>query len=182
MKWNKILIFSFLAVFFWACGATQKIVEPNTELETMIMEKSFEIQARTAQPQPTQAMTQIANSGLIQQGNSINRIDLGGTGYYLKVKGDSVSANLPFWGERRMGGGYNTRNSGINFDGLAKNFETIKNEENASYIVKFSVSDKTEIFNVTANISNNTSSLITIWSSHRNQIRYSGNTRALEEE
>ena len=177
MKIFRIVLLAGLTAAIIACGASQKRMEPNAKLDKLMEQKAFSIAIRSAEPLVTQALSQIANSGMLPPGNSISRIDVTGSGYYIKVQGDSVSANLPYFGERQMGGGYNS-NAGIEFDGMAKNLEIIKDETKQSYTVKFSIDSSAEDFFVNVAVGNNLTSTTAIRSSHRNRIRYSGTVKA----
>ncbi|MFK7813878.1 MAG: DUF4251 domain-containing protein [Maribacter sp.] len=173
MKTVKIILLTSLAAILFGCGASQKIKEPNAELDQLMTQQTFEIKIRTAEPLVTQALAQVANSGMLPPGNTISRIDVNGSGFFIKVEGDSVSANLPYYGEQQMGGGYNA-NTGIKFDGLSKNMQIVKDETKQGYLVKFSIDSSAEVFGVTVAVNNNLSSSTSINSSHRNRIRYTG--------
>ncbi len=170
---RKTLIIIASIALFYGCSSTGKTHVTNTALDDLMQKKTVEMAIRTAEPMVTQAMAQIANSGLLQPGNNISRIDLSGQGYFIKIVGDSVSANLPYYGERQMGGGYNA-NTGIVFEGITDDLEITKNDKNASYSIQFSTSDTSETFNVTTVIGTQWNSSTDIQSSHRTRIRYSG--------
>ena len=173
MQSRKILFLILVVILGIGCKSGQKTTVTNTALDDMMQKKSVEITIRTAEPMVTQALSQIANSGLLQPGNNISRIDLSGQGYFIKIAGDSVTANLPYYGERQMGGGYNA-NTGIVFKGVTRNLEITKNDKNASYSIQFSTSDTSESFNVTTVIGTQWNTSTDIQSSHRNRIRYLG--------
>lgn len=176
---SSILLVGLTAAIF-GCGASKELKEPNAKLDQMIDQKAFEIKIRTAEPLVTQALNQIANSGMLPPGNNISRIDVTGSGYFIKVQGDSVSASLPYFGEQQMGGGYNS-DTGIKFDGLSKNLEIVKDETKQSYTVKFSIGSSSEVFGVLTVLNNNLTSATNITSSHRNRIRYSGDVIGLSQ-
>ena len=178
MKMLRNSLLLVLAAVIFGCGASQKVKEPNAELDRMMEQKAFEISIRSAEPQLTQAMGQIANSGIMQPGNTIGRIDVAGSGYFIKIDGDSVSADLPYYGERQMGGGYNS-DSGIKFDGIGKNLEITKDDLKQSYTLGFSIASNSENYIVRIEVGNNMTSTSNIRSSHRNRIRYSGDVEAL---
>src|SRR5690606_39971153 len=96
----------------------------------------FRIVNQCALPTMSSSMMKLSSSGILGPGNSGQRIDLSGNGNFLEVKGDSVKANLPFFGERQMGGGYNSEGAGIQFDQVAKNmnfhYDEARSEEHTS--------------------------------------------------
>ncbi len=176
MKLFKLLSLSVFTLLLLGCGATNKVKEPNAALDDMMNQRAFRISVVSAEPMVTQALSQVANSGLIPPGNSMSRIDVTGSGYFIKVHGDSVSAQLPYFGERQMGGGYGS-DTGINFDGLTKNLEITKDETKQSYLIRFSIDSSAEVYFVSTTIGNNATSTTAITSSQRNRIRYSGKVK-----
>ncbi|MFH6603909.1 DUF4251 domain-containing protein [Maribacter algicola] len=176
-KTTLLIISMFLLA---ACGASRTVSESNPKLDSMIQNLGFKIEMNSMQPLPTRALNQIANSGLIQPGNTINRIDLTSANHFVRMQRDSVSSNLPYFGERQMGGGYNNK-TGIEFDGVPREIEVTKNERDNSYDVNFTINESSETFFVRLKLFPNLSVWADIWSSHRNRIRYSGNVVALED-
>lgn len=174
-----ILVFGGLLT---GCGTVPKTYEANPMLDELMAQKEFQIAIRSALPMTTQAWNQIANSGLLQPGNNASRIDLSREGYFIKVAGDSVSANIPYYGERQMGGGYNS-NSGIEFDGIAEDLEIIKDEEKQGYQLSFNVdsANVSETFFVSSTVFSNGRSIVFVRSSHRNRIQYSGTVTPIKE-
>jgi len=169
---KTFLILGSITLFF-GCSSTGKIPVNNDALDDRMSERMITISISAVEPMMTQAMSQIAASGLLQPGNNISRIDVAGQGYFIKIKGDSVSARLPYYGERQMGGGYNA-DAGIVFEGLTKNLEINKSAKNNSYTIAFSIRDASEQFKVTTLIGTSWNTSTAIQSSNRNRIRYLG--------
>ena len=181
LKRNMIPMMIFM-VLIAGCGASQKTYEANSMLDELMTQKEFKIAIRSAQPMNTQAWNQIANSGLLQPGNNASRIDLSGEGYFIKIVGDSVSANIPYYGERQMGGGYNS-NSGIQFNAIAEDLEIVKDEEKHGYQISFNVdsADVSETFFVNTTVGTGLGSIVYIRSSHRNRIQYAGTVTSIQD-
>ncbi|WP_175416203.1 DUF4251 domain-containing protein [Aggregatimonas sangjinii] len=154
----------------------------NADLDTMVQKERFEFNARTARPMVTNAISQIAQSGLLAPGNSVGRIDLGGTANFLKIAGDSVSANLAYYGERQLGGGAYGNNTGIVFEGVPQDMEITKDEKKERYNINFSIKEDMEWYNVYVQINPNLSGTVDVVSSHRTRIGYTGTVNALQEE
>lgn len=179
IKRTAILIYS-LFVLLLGCTTSKKAVESHAAIPTLMAQRNFEMQIRSAEPQVTQAMAQIANSGFLPPGNTIGRIDVTGQGFFIRVKGDSVSANLPYFGERQMGGGFGD-NPGITFNTVPEKLEITKDEGKKRYQIKFTANTTMESLGIYAEVSENGSGTASIRSSHRNRIRYSGRVVALKE-
>lgn len=168
-------------VLLSSCSAPKKVLDENGNLSSVMAEKQFEIEINAVEPMLTQAMGQVLTSGLMMPGNSVGRIDLQGAGYYIRVKGDSVAANLPYYGERQMGGGYND-DPGIQFNSVPKELKIEEIPDKNTYRVTFTVAETTETFQVNGTISKNESASFNIQSSHRNRIRYTGTLNRLAKE
>jgi len=156
-----------------ACSASRQVSESNSALDAMMENLDFKIEMNSMQPQVTQALSQIANSGLMPPGNTVSRIDLTGAGHFIAIMGDSIKSDLPYYGERQMGGGYNS-DTGIKFDGTPDEFEITKKETDNSYQLDFSIDNASETYFVNTKIFPNLSSITDIRSSHRNRVRFTG--------
>lgn len=159
-----------------SCAASSKATpEQKAALDKMVSEKQMEIRALWAQPMASQGLTSIANAGLLPPGSTASRIDVSSSGGYLRIVGDSVMADLPYYGERRMGGGYNTRDVGVKFNGVPEEFSSEYITKSEGYTIKFNINNGTEVFQVVAQLFPNQNALLTIASSHRTNIWYQGN-------
>ncbi len=181
MRISRILFIVWVSVLTFGCGTNQKLLGSNATLDTMLEQEAFRIEVTAVEPMITNALAQIANSGLMRPGNTMSRIDVTSEGYFLKIDRRNVSVNLPYFGERQMGGGYGS-DAGIKFDGTARDFQIIKDERNKSYEISFRANDSTESYVFTIDIQNNLSSTTRVRSSHRNWIRYQGKAKELETE
>lgn len=179
-----ILVF-LIGMVLANCGSSSKTISSDgnsADLEQLISSKSFEIQMDWATPMASASLNSIANAGLLNQGNNASRISLIGNANFLKVKGDTVSAFLPYYGERQMGGGYNNDGSGIKFEGVPRNYKVSKNDKHNRHEIHFDINEKSESFNVVVTLFPNMSSSVNISSSQRSPIGYQGKVKALSEE
>jgi len=94
---------------------------------------------------------------------------------FLKFKNDSVTADLPFFGERYTGTGYGSgANGGIEFSGKAENL-TIESDDHKKKIeINFSISNKQERFDVVVHVFSNHTTTVDVNSSQRSYISYRG--------
>lgn len=180
MRLKGILGVVVLSIALIGCSASKKVLLTNPVLDTLMAQKKMRFKVTSANPVVTNALSQIAQSGLIPPGSSINRINLAGAGNFLKIYGDSVSANLSYYGERQIGGGYNN-NTGIKFNGVPDTFEIVKDDTKKSYRIKFNIREQTESFNVYVQINRGLAGTIAITSSHRTGITYTGIAEELPE-
>ncbi|WP_421809455.1 DUF4251 domain-containing protein [Flagellimonas sp.] len=176
---KTVIKYMFVVLILGAVGCASnpgsKVSAAELEaLNNAISQKSIDITARWARPMPDQALTSIANAGLISPGSSINRIDITGSGSYLRVIQDSVMADLSYFGQRQIGGTYNPRKGGIHFKGLAKDFTVEPTKKGDGYTIQFSVNEGVENYQVTAHVFPSQISNISVVSSHRGPIWYDG--------
>ena len=178
---NTSFFIIIIVLFLTGCGSSAKIAEESTQsrqLDGWVAEKSFEITSDWAIPLMTNSLNRISNSGLLPPGSSANRISLNGNSNYLKFQYGEVAANLPFYGERQAGGGYNGRDGGITFEGTPENFSESKDEKTLRHTIRFKISNKTESFDVTLTLYPNLNSEIQINSTQRFPMRYTGRVKA----
>lgn len=182
MKTHNIL-FILMSFLLLSCASTNTATEAEiTRLRALIEKKSFEIENEWAEPQVTNAMAQISNAGMLPTGSSVGSINLIGNSNYFRMKGDSVMASLPYYGERQFGGNYGSRDAGIEFEGVPKKI-SINKAKQQSYKINFSINDKnntSERYDVIVQIYPSLSSTIQVISSQKNSIRYRG--RVLKKE
>jgi len=180
---NNTILFSILIVFI-SCGTSKKIVEPSANsraVDELVANEQFLFEAEWARPLATNAMNSVMQSGVMLPGNSATQINIMGSGYFFKMEGDSVSANLPYYGERQMGGGYGS-NSGIVFKGTPKNLKVVKDNSKQKYDITFNISEEVESYRCRLELFPNKSGSLLISSSQRFTIRYDGKVAALETE
>lgn len=176
------LFFAFLLVA--GCGTSKKIVEPSSmsrAVDKMVTNQQFIFKAEWARPMATQAMNSIMTSGLMPPGNSVSQINIMGSGYFFTMEGDSVSANLPYFGERQMGGGYGS-DSGIKFQGVPRDLKIEKDEEKLRHSITFNISKQTETYRCRLDLTRNQTGTLLINSSQRFTIRYEGKVSELDSE
>ncbi len=182
MRFKRVSMVVVLSILFLGCSASQKALKANQSLDTMIEQKAFKIEVRAAEPQVTTALAQIGTSGLMRPGNTISRIDVTGEGYFIKLDGEKATANLPYYGERQMGGGYGS-DTGITFDNeSARDLTIVKDATKHSYVVSFSVDNSSESYFFTIDLGASLHSTVRVRSSHRNRIRFTGNVIELADD
>ncbi len=184
-KYKKIIVWGTILGLL-GCGTTHKGTMANQEekqaLETLMASGEFEINPQWARPLATSSLNAIANSGLLAQGSTTTQINLTGYAAYFRVIGDSVSAYLPYYGERHMVTGYGTSNSAIQFAGVAEDFELVAATDKQGYRLNFSLANGTESYSIAAKILPGMYSTINVNSSHRLAISYTGEVAAYSKE
>lgn len=154
---------------------TQAQAKKAKAVEKTLNHNDFEIHFDKAFPQGTIAFQQAYYSlHLLSPGSSANAIDLSGITSYIKVKGDTISGKLPFYGERYFGGGYGA-NANIRFNAVPKSFHR-KTKEKLTEI-KFTIADKKhaiESYQVFLKIFRHGRAYLSLTSTQRSTISYSG--------
>ena len=174
---SKLFFVLALTIAITSCNSSKKVINAENEinaLHELVKTKALTITAQWANPMATQSMNAIANAGLLPPGSATNRIDLMGTNSFLEIKGDSVEAHLPYYGERQIAGTYNANDVGIKFKGLPRDFEIEFNEKRKAYEMAFSINDDDEAYDINAVIFPNNKVTLYINSSQRLTINYQG--------
>jgi hypothetical protein len=172
----------FAVSFLTSCKST---VAPLTaaewaELDKLVEDRNFSMEARWAEPTPDNSLNQMANAGLLPPGSSPSRINLEGNANYFRMKGDSVAVQLPFWGERQVIQAYGSA-EGITYEGPVDDLEVVKNESQSRYDVNFTLRNESERLQCNLKIFKGNRALLTVNSTQRNSIRYEGTIQPAEE-
>lgn len=151
-------------------------------LQDLVAAKNFEIIAHTARPMTSTALTQVLNSGILAPGNTVANINIIGTSNYLKVKGDTIQAYLPFFGEQFFGGNPGSNHQGISFNDIPEDYKVIMNDEKHSVDIHFKIEDEyrgNERYVVNITLFPNHTSDISVQSTERSNINFSGDVKVL---
>ena len=185
MKMKALALCCTVVLLLAACSS-QKVsytAAEKAQLEEMVTAKTFRLRAQWANPLATTSVSAIVNSGLLLPGSSPNRIDIMSTTAYLEVSPDSVSAQLPYYGERQIANTYNPADVGIQFNGAPEDLKIKYNEKKDSYYFSFDiVNDLGEGFNVNGTLFPNLKTNFYINSTQRFTIGYFGVVMDTEKE
>ena len=166
-----------LIFILFSCASSKNVTQAEIDnLNALIQSRTFEIESEWAEPQVTNAMMQIANAGMLPSGSNAGNISLIGNNNFFKMKGDTVMAYLPYFGERQMGGSYGGRDIGIEFEGVPEDLVVSEDKEN-SYKISFKIKDKnttTENYNVIVRVYPSLTSTIYVNSTQKRSINYRG--------
>lgn len=177
----KLGVGLLMVLILVSCGSSKnRDATTNESLNEWIANKSFEIESDFAMPMNTMAVSAVLNSNILGPGNNSGQISLIGNANYLRIKGDSIYAELPFFGERRMGGGYNSRDTGIHVKDLAKNYKVTT--KRGMYVITFSAKDKqgNEAYDFIINLSPNLNADFSVNSTQRTVIQFRGAVAELQ--
>lgn len=174
---NNYIVLLFF-IFLTGCASAPKQVSPEKyqEFEKLVLNKNYTINSNWAYPMASNSLNQLQNTGLFPIGSNASTIDVSGTSNYFTIKNDSIFADLPYFGERQMGGNYNSSDIGINIKSPLENVISEK-DKNGNYIIKLSAKDSknhTESYRITARLFQNNTTSIFINSSHRTPIQFRG--------
>ena len=118
--------------------------------------------------------------GILGLGNSAGSINILGNVNYFKMKGDTITAHLPYYGERYMGGGYNNKIA-IEFNGIPRSEEIKWNEKKQRAEMRFSIyqKDDNELYDIFIMIFSNNTTRMDVNSTERSLITFEGKIKAL---
>ncbi len=169
----------FIAIAFVLCSCsgsktvTEQDINNLNNVQELLGTKQFSLEAQWAYPLTIGSLSQLTNAGLIGNGNTAGSINLQGNPNFMHIKNDSIHMYLPYYGERRVGGGYNS-NSAVEAKNVMRNYEIKDHSKKNAKVITFDVSQQTETYNVTITTFSNKSSSIVVNSNQRASIRYKG--------
>ncbi|HDZ06159.1 hypothetical protein LCGC14_0128720 [marine sediment metagenome] len=173
---RTLLILLFVFTTLLGCKSSKMVIDDTHPIHTLVGSKNFIFTAKSANPMVTRSLNAVANSGLIAPGSTISRIDLSGNNSYLKVLGDSVSANLPYYGERQFGGGYGSA-TGVEFDGKPDNYLQEFNNDKQKYTISFQITGESDRYTIQMDVYPSKSSTVYVTMANRNAIQYDGSIK-----
>jgi len=185
MKYSLLLI-TLLVFTVSGCKSTNAIdMDKLTSkqfdtVKSILKNKKYAIDITAVYPFNSAATTRVLNALLIPSGDNSDRIDVAGDRFFLKVIENKSIADLPFYGERRIGGDYGGNSSiGIAFDTEMKDYTIKENLRKKIFNIDFNVHNSIESYNINMTVSHNRSVSININSLHSNTISYSGKITSL---
>lgn len=185
---KRFLIYSAIFVMLMGCGSNKQYTEQENQayqnLQNLVASKSLEIVSNSASPFASPAFSRVANSNILGPGNNANSIDLTTNANKLIIKGDSIQAYLPYFGEQNFGGGYNGNHSGITFNDVPEDYNVIKDDKKHAVDIRFKIDDEhrgNEHYDVMITLYPNNKSTIRIQSTNRSSIEYTGRVSPLTE-
>lgn len=161
------------------CGAQSSNAEKSAEqVQKTLARDQFEIKFDKAMPMTSHALNQVFYQlDFARLGNSPSVIRISDQNSYVKFKKDTVSGDLPFYGEGYTGH-YMNRHSGIKFDGTPEDFE--KSEKDNQTRIKFNIRDEErhgEQYDISITIYKNGKATLHVNSMHRTSISYRGHLK-----
>ena len=133
-----------------------------------------------------QQVMELLNSGgfefIAQRANPQRgpQIDLTNRSNYLRIERNNASAEMPFFG-RAYSGGYSSSDGGIRFNNAMENFQVTENKKKTSISVKFRVKGEGDTFNCTLIASSLENASLSVLSTNKQAISYTGSISALSE-
>ncbi|MEM5566167.1 DUF4251 domain-containing protein [Psychroserpens sp. AS72] len=179
---NYITVFLLSFGLFLNCSASKTTATPSqiAALDELVENQSFVIESDWALPQTTNTLMALQNAGFFSTGDSASRISLSGNPNELKIDNETVSSQLPYFGEVQSTSGYNGSDNSISFDGELKNYRVVKND-NSSYTIRFDARSHSENFDVIIHLYPNLRSEIILKGAKRFPIRYTGYVSPISE-
>ena len=175
MKQVKYVMFIALALLLSSCKSsfTEADRLQLVQLYEQISSNEIHFKADAALPFNSQAVNNAINDILIRNGNSSSRINLIGDNYTLRIGEKTAQFYLPFYGERRVGGGYNNDNS-YTFTSSLQNVTSSINQKKRYISYSFTAKNNTETLQVELKIYSQETAQLIINSSQRSYMKYDG--------
>jgi hypothetical protein len=158
------------------CATKKNSVSPQQldALHALVKSKNIHIVSRSALPTMSNAMQQVLNAQILGPGNSGRSIDIMSTVNYVNIIGDSISINLPYFGEMHSGISTNPNDISIAFNGEPIKYTSTYNNQKKNYKIRIDFKTKRERFKIYITLFSNRTTNIIVLPIHRSSIEYRG--------
>ncbi len=180
----RVFLVLFSIVLIGCSGSKQSISASDKDsFEAIVNQKEFQFNGEWALPFGTNSLNSVISNLAFRNGTTVGSINLYDKNAYLKINDSIVEASLPYYGERQIGGVFNSQDISLRFEGKPNNFNIVKNDKKERFKITFGIasSNSTEIYQVTMFLFYNKNCSVSINSTHRTPIRYRGKIVAFEE-
>jgi hypothetical protein len=169
MKTKIAILVLFLSLIVTASYAQEKSkkqlraerkIEKEKQIASLIDSKEFIFIGRTA------------------IGQGFRSIDLTTNSNYVEFKPDKIKSEMPFFGRAYSSVAYSSKDGGLNFEGIPKEFTIEKGKKD--YQIITAVKGDTDVYTLFLSVSFEGSSTLTISSNNRSSISYNGEIKAIE--
>ena len=173
-----VAVIGMIVMLFTACKTAENFSEEEILRSRELIESSeYDIELQFARPMPSNELNQIYSSNLLPVESRNYRISLAGSGNHIKRMGDSVSVSLSYFGTRHNSVSLSETDGGIRFKGIPKNYQLRYDEKRKRSIISFDIKNRTESHQLTVIVTPNNYVQVNMYSSHRNNISYTGHIK-----
>lgn len=168
-----MITFIIAALVLVGCSSSQDVTKNDlTKIDGIIKKDAFKIEAEWARPLNP---GDLSRTGLLPLNSTSANINLQGNYNHFEKVGDSLSIDLPYYGQRQLAGGtYNRDANGITFDGIPESSVYSYDKKKSAHIYEFDADNGSELLEIRLTIYPNLKANIHVNSSHRTTISYSG--------
>lgn len=168
-------------MFIIGCASQKPKVsaEAIANLKTILETENIEFEAKNASP--LRFSNDLNAYNHLPPGSNQNFINLSNISNHLKIYKDSVSIDLPFFGEQRMISSYTNNDNSFVFD-QKLNEKTIQLiAKKGAYLMNLWVKGKREALRINYTLFANNSATVVVNSTNRNSITYRGSWQVIKE-
>lgn len=186
---KRFLLYSGLFAIILGCSSSKQFTEQDNQdyqnLQNLVASRSLEIISTSAMPMASATFSKVANSNILGPGNNASNIDISSNSNKLTIKGDSIQAYLPYFGEQNFGSSYGGNHTGIEFNNVPKDYQVVHNDKKHSVSISFKINDQyrnNDLYTIMITLYPNYRSEIRVQSTSRTSIGYIGRFTKLDED
>jgi len=162
-------LFKILALVSIITTATIPVFSQDSKKDTREKEKEEQYQALLLLINNQQYEFR-ANRANPQRGP---QVDLTTRENFLRINKEHAAADMPYFG-RAFSAGYSASDGGVQFEGPMETYEVIKNDKKRRLTIKFKIKGPDDTYTCTLNVSAPNSAILSVISTRRQTISYSG--------
>lgn len=169
----RILKFICFTLFL-SCASKSSIVSNQAvkSLKEAVENKTIRFTGRSASP--LNFGNNLSAYNLLPPGSNQAFINLANINNHLTIDKDSITMDLPFYGEQRMINAYKNNDNSFIFNQKLNEKTVVFNPKKSTYTIKMWVKGRQESLRINYTLHPNNSAQMVVNSTHRNSITYRG--------
>lgn len=174
---KALLLCCGFVFFLFGCSSTKELSAEEqlvaARVTPRVEDRDMDFTFRWAYPQADQTLNQLNALYVAGQGSIAGQIYLEGNPNHLSIKRDTISAYLPYYGERRLSGGLGGQAT-VTFNAIPQDYEYRFDTQKKQHLITFNISNKEERFDISLTVHATGSANLILNSISRTFIKYDG--------
>ncbi len=173
--------FGFVVLILFGCASKELVVSEKkmSNLKEAVYSKNIAFEGRSASP--LRFGNNLSAYNTLPPGSNQAFVNLANIYNYVKIYKDSISMDLPFYGEQRIINAYSSDDNSLIFHQKIDEKTIVFDPKKKTYTLKLLVRGRQESLRISYTLHPNKTAQMVVNSTHRNAITYRGDWFLIKE-